>query len=425
MGLIRTIALVVLTISFIVFIALFGRLPVFRRTQISFLHQLLWRHIPNGFIAVDERLTGRRVSRSLSRTGNYLMNEKHPLVLLFFLGLQVIGEVLFVPAAWDRLSASQKFIIPCLISGPMAFLYLSAATSSNITTQNHGTCMRAYPYDFALFHPGYFCSTCRFAKPARSKHCPICKACVQRQDHHCIWINNCVGRNNYLWFNLLIVATAALLAYGARLGYVLLDARLQERLVPSALTRGSVSSKRWSTGLSWAEYWHCWAWAISVEWRVGSVMMLTMLSFPLATGFLVYHAYLVWAGMTTNESAKWSDWREDIRDDLVYRARISQLRETYPKLPDDVEPRDEDIRRPWPRGARAKWWLVRMVDGRQPTLRKKGENGKEGVGEGAGNEGNEEVPDERWAKVHSLREVDNVYDLGFWANLKDSMLNRG
>lgn len=129
--------------------------------------------------------------------------------------------------------------------------------------------------------------------------------------------------------------------------------------------------------------------------------------------------------MTTNESAKWSDWREDIRDDLVYRARISQLRETYPKLPDDVEPRDEDIRRPWPRGARAKWWLVRMVDGRQPTLRKKGENGKEGVGEGAGNEGNEEVPDERWAKVHSLREVDNVYDLGFWANLKDSMLNRG
>ncbi len=100
MGLIRTIALVVLSISFVVFVALFGRLPIFRsetqhlgyngrwtyflyrRTPIAFLHQLLWRHIPNGFVAVDERLTGRHISRNLSRTGNYLMNEKHPVVLV-------------------------------------------------------------------------------------------------------------------------------------------------------------------------------------------------------------------------------------------------------------------------------------------------------------------------------------------------------
>jgi palmitoyltransferase ZDHHC4 len=53
-----------------------------RRTPIGFLHRLLWVYLPNGLSAVDQRLTGRRITRSLARTGNYLMNEKHPLVLV-------------------------------------------------------------------------------------------------------------------------------------------------------------------------------------------------------------------------------------------------------------------------------------------------------------------------------------------------------
>ncbi|KAI1611618.1 DHHC palmitoyltransferase-domain-containing protein [Exophiala viscosa] len=420
MGVIRTIAVVILSISFVVFVALFGRLPAFRRTPVAFLHRLLLKHIPNAFGVLDERLTGRRVSRSLARTGDYLMNEKHPLVLVFFLLLQIIGEVLFIPASWDRLGVSQKIVIPCLVAAPLWFLYLSATTSSNITPANHAACMRIYPYDFALFHPGYFCSTCHFAKPARSKHCGICKACVQKQDHHCIWINNCVGRNNYIWFILLLVSIAMLLAYGTQLGYVLLDGRLQERFVPAALTRGSLTAKRWSTKMGWGEFWHCWAWAISVEWRIGAVMMLAFMSFPLAVGFLVYHVYLIWAGMTTNESGKWTDWKEDIEDEMVYKARISELRETYPPLPEDVEPRDQDVS--WPAGVRAKWWLVRMEDGRKPILRSRVKEGEE---EGDGMEQHREVVDERWAKVESLKEVENVYDLGFWENLKDSMFNRG
>lgn len=37
------------------------------------------------------------------------------------------------------------------------------------------------------------CITCRTVKGPRVKHCRHCDRCVFRMDHHCPWINNCVG----------------------------------------------------------------------------------------------------------------------------------------------------------------------------------------------------------------------------------------
>ena len=37
------------------------------------------------------------------------------------------------------------------------------------------------------------CPECELVKIARSKHCEICGKCVSVYDHHCPWINNCVG----------------------------------------------------------------------------------------------------------------------------------------------------------------------------------------------------------------------------------------
>jgi palmitoyltransferase len=158
--------------------------------------------------------------------------------------------------------------------------------------------------------------------------------------------------------------------------------------------------------------------------------MLSFMCIPLALGFLAYHIYLIWAGMTTNESAKWSDWKEDIGDKVVFRAEMKKIRESFSPLPEDVEPREEDVR--WPTGVRAKWWLVRTRDGEQPKKRKfggakgQGQNGKAAaVGEGNGRSEEEEIPDERWTRVQSLAQVENLYDLGFWDNLRDGLFNRG
>lgn len=45
-----------------------------------------------------------------------------------------------------------------------------------------------------------YCLTCRVFRPPRAHHCSSCGYCVDVYDHHCIWLNACVGIGNYPHF---------------------------------------------------------------------------------------------------------------------------------------------------------------------------------------------------------------------------------
>lgn len=61
------------------------------------------------------------------------------------------------------------------------------------------------------------CTRCETFRPPRAHHCRICQRCIRRMDHHCPWINNCVGERNQKYFIQFLIYVGALSAYAVTL----------------------------------------------------------------------------------------------------------------------------------------------------------------------------------------------------------------
>jgi hypothetical protein len=60
------------------------------------------------------------------------------------------------------------------------------------------------------FDPVLLCPDCEVIRTEKSRHCSVCNRCVERFDHHCPWINNCVGTNNHGIFSFFLTSIATL-----------------------------------------------------------------------------------------------------------------------------------------------------------------------------------------------------------------------
>ncbi|XP_005096754.1 palmitoyltransferase ZDHHC23 [Aplysia californica] len=53
--------------------------------------------------------------------------------------------------------------------------------------------------------------------PARAGYCPVCESYIAVRDHHCIWINSCVGGSNHRSFLLAMITFILTSLYGSHL----------------------------------------------------------------------------------------------------------------------------------------------------------------------------------------------------------------
>jgi hypothetical protein len=101
------------------------------------------------------------------------------------------------------------------------------------------------------------------------QHVPSSRlSCIEEFDHHCIWLNTCVGRNNYISFMVLVVSISVNLAvYLAGLGVLWREGRWEGYL-------GSMVA----------------VWIVGVVVGVIEVMVVVLLGF---------HVFLISKGLTT------------------------------------------------------------------------------------------------------------------------------
>nr|XP_020660437.1 probable palmitoyltransferase ZDHHC4 isoform X1 [Pogona vitticeps] len=168
-------------------------------------------------------------------------------------------------------------------------------THRTITQHNQAVFVHAYPYDGMMFEKGVECATCKVRKPARSKHCGVCNCCVHRFDHHCVWVNNCIGAFNTRYFLIYLLTLTSMAASIT----IITGAFLIQVVILSSLMQGHYTDGEGQEHPVDAFFLiqHLFLTFPRIVFMLGFVLVLSLI----LASYLCFTSYLVLTNQTSNE----------------------------------------------------------------------------------------------------------------------------
>ncbi|XP_022646971.1 probable palmitoyltransferase ZDHHC4 isoform X3 [Varroa destructor] len=119
------------------------------------------------------------------------------LAILYHLAEQLLFCSYFLPTILEDVALTEKLFYFAIFQG-------SALTT--LATAFHLK-FKSRPRSNQLVTTNCVCKKCGLPREARTYHCLICNVCVPMFDHHCAWLDVCIGRHNrrlFIHFLLLL-----------------------------------------------------------------------------------------------------------------------------------------------------------------------------------------------------------------------------